>query len=288
MSIEHNAEATVGHVEDDEEATAFESRPWGGQQRLIPLAHRFARPADAAAPEPVVVEPIRPRREVRRQRISREAPRVAAGSIEPAPMLVLSAPPVAATDVITEPVAPIAPAYLESVAPPAIAAYSVKHGCAYGPFMIPHLPKIAQVYTETDSTVAVRRKPLGMRAMIAAPVGAVLGVVAILIIYLAGPAPSTKQVAGAALAVDSEPAIVKMSIEAPAPAPALAVAEEAPPADAIVETEIEIETEPQIAAQPVAKTKRSSRKVKRGSHRPRRIVAVDTSTPLGNLRPGRM
>lgn len=283
-------------IEHDDEATAFESRPWGGQQRLIPLAHRFARPADAAAPEPVVVEPIRPRR----QRVSSEAPRVAAGSIEPVPMLVLSASAVSTPDVVTEPVAPIAPAYLDSIPPiaayntrvaPAVAAYSVKHAQAYGPFIVPHLPKVAQVYT--DSTVAVRRKPLGARAMIAAPVGVVLGVVAILIIYLAGPAPRTNQVAGAALAVDSEPTIVKMSIEpAPAPAPALAVADEAPAADeiadAIVETEIELEPETQIAAKPVAKTKRSSRKDKRGSHRPRRIVAVDTSTPLGNLRPGRM
>lgn len=286
-------------IELDDEATAFESRPWGGQQRLIPLAHRFARPVEAAAaPEPVVVAPLRPRREVSRRRVSSEAPRVVAGSIEPVPMVVLSSPAVPAPEVITEPVAPIAPAYLDAVAPPAVAAYSVKHGRAYGSFMVPHLPKVAQVYTESDSTVAVRRKPLGTRALVAAPVGAVLGVVAILIIYLAGPAPSTKQVAGAALAVDSEPTVVKMSIEpaaaapAPAPAPALAVAEEAPAADeladAIVETEIELETETQIAAKPVAKTKRSSRKVKRGSHRPRRIVAVDTSTPLGNLRPSRM
>jgi hypothetical protein len=402
--------------EPEDEATSFESRPWGGQQRLIPLANRFARGTDtppvesssdrapaeparvAARPAPTHRGPRAPRRDVPpasvmspprgaapiistapptlamrpgvmlaaaepegvRHRPTVESlpvPRVCpieiAGELEPPAGPRISEPveldtsPVPALTycaVVSEPVEPqtmpmltpvpqplpdvpaapatvpmrpqAAPTILMSAppgvllapqpaiarqpvvaisrkSPPAIAAYSVKHGCSLGGgYVVPHLPKVAEVFRSSDSTVAVRRRPLTTRSFIAIPVGAVLAVVAILTIYLAQ-SPATAAPKAAAAAGD-QPHVMKVTtIEAPAPAaapaPVTAPIEAAPsPAGEPVIVDVAAaEPTTVAAAEPsTVESTKSRRRARSGKgQKPHRIVAVDSSTPLGNLRP---
>jgi hypothetical protein len=325
-------------IERDPESTAFDSRPWGGQQRLVPLAARFARGTAApqadvsgviAAPSPTpVTVPALPRPaapipasqdEGFRERptietipvprvshpveIESSLPSLTSGSI-PAPSTSLPTVAMKAVEIPTDvnpaqpafipvkryPAMAIAIAPLEAPvpavavsaakrAPRAIAAYSVKHGCALGGFVVPHLPKVAEVFRHSDSTIAVRRRPLTARSLVAIPIGAVLATVAILLVYLAQPAQATtKPSMGAAALVTEQPQVLKMTIAEPAPvAPVVTrVAEPTVSADA-------------ITAMETVETRGSSSSRHRASKhkKPQRIVAVDASTPLGNLRVGR-
>lgn len=361
-------------IERDDEATSFDARPWGGQQRLIPLANRFARGTDAPpAPVPTPAPlPRKPRTQPARlaptsvfvapaallaastnpadaetilQRPTQESlpvPRVAPHEIsgelespvarisppvdittEPVPVLtycaVVSAPVEPSTMPMLTPVPqpmPQLPAAAPTVSlraaqmpapvrhpivaisrkhpPKAIPAFSVKHGCSLGGYVVPHLPRVAEVFRHSDSTVAVRRRPLSARSLVAVPIGAVLSVVAILTIYLAqssaSAAPKTAAVAAPAAAH-----VMKMTttLEAPAPAAAPVVMPVAAPIAAapspagepvIVEVPAAVPPATVAAAEPT----KSPRRARSSRHKkPRHIVAVDASTPLGNLRPGR-
>jgi hypothetical protein len=319
-------------IERDPESTAFDARPWGGQQRLVPLAARFARGTDApqptviAAPAPTpVTVPAMPRPaqldegEGFRSRPTVESLPMARVSLPiessplpsltpvpgtiPAPSTSLPTVAMKAVEIPTDvnptqpafipvvrypavalPAAPLempAPAVAVSAAgrsPRAIAAYSVKHGCALSGFVVPHLPKVAEVFRNEDATIAVRRRPLTARSIVAIPVGAILATVAILIVYLAHPAQATTTASASAAAIVSEPQVMKMTIAAPPAAP-VATVPVAEPTIPVAATTVEIA---EARAEVPASRHRSHASSKH--KKPHRIVAVDASTPLGNLR----
>jgi hypothetical protein len=365
-------------IERDDESTSFDARPWGGQQRLIPLANRFARGTDAP-PQPVPTPAPLPRKprtqpaptvtsaptvalqvpamdaaktsvymaphqaETILQRPTQESipvPRVAphqiAGELE-APVARIS-PPI---DINTEPVpaltycavvsAPVEPTTLPMLtplpqpmpqlpaaaqtvamraqqmsaaqvrhpivaisrkhAPKAVPAFSVKHGCSVGGYVVPHLPRVAEVFRNSDATVAVRRRPLTARSLVAVPIGAVLSVVAILTIYLAQSSASAAPKAAAVAVPAAHVMKMTTTIEAPAPVAAPVVMPVTVPITAAPSPAGEpVIVDVTAAAEPtaVAATERTeSRRAHSSRHKkPRRIVAVDASTPLGNLRPG--
>jgi hypothetical protein len=410
-------------IERDTESTSFDHRPWGGQQRLVPLGARFARGTDApetsepaaeapAAPavtrpiaaakrpapalnpakeaaRPIVINPAKPVRPVinppktaktakapavtqpivtapvsrpatapiipapapiiparptPEDHAFREQPTMDSvpvarvslpvevdtehslpslgtsaimsalvepmampvltpvpGSLPPAPSTSLPTVSMRAADVSTD-VNPAQPAFVPAVQYPAVAmyaaptmyapavavssasraprsipAFSVKEGRQLGGFVVPHLPKVCEVFRASEPTVAVRRRPLTARSIIAIPVGAVVATVAILMIYLAQPAqaksaapmasaPSKPQV----MTVTAE-SVVMQTVPAPAAAPAPVVAEPVVVAAEPVAVSLE------KAETPSKKHHRSKR-----SKRPRRIKAVDASTSFGS------
>jgi hypothetical protein len=325
-------------IERDPESTAFDARPWGGQQRLVPLAARFAR--GTAAPQPEVSgviaasaategegegEGFRERPTIESIPVARvshpiETESTAVPSLTPgtlaAPSTSLPTVAMRAQEIPTD-INPAQPAFIPVVrypavamapvslpmpvpaiavsaarrAPRAVPAFSVKHGCALGGFVVPHLPKVAEVFRTEDATMAVRRRPLTARSMVAIPVGAVLATVAILIIYLAHPAQATTAPSMAAAAVSSEPHVMKVTLEAPAPVVAAPAPIVAAPAPVAVEPTVPAAVD-SIAAMETAEARveapASHHRSRASKHRkPHRIVAVDASTPLGNLRPSR-
>ncbi len=396
-------------IERDPESTSFDARPWGGQQRLVPLAARFARGTDAPTPENAVLLAASAEPAVTRSIVAPSAPSPAAGRVakRPAAAPIHAAAPVApppataptheapdafrtrptvdslpmtrvsnpieldtetavpslgnpssmsalvepmtmpmltpvpgtlppapstslptvamravevpqdihpaqptAVPVVRYPalamqVAPalaVSPAVAVSAtkrAPRAIPAYSVKHGRALAGFVVPHLPRVAEVFRNEDATIAVRRRPLTTRSILAIPVGAVIATVAILMVYLAQPAQATTAGPLGASAIASQPHVMKTTIAEPpvvmhtVAVPAAPVA--APIAEAIAEPIVELAT-PAVPANTVTETTEARTDAPSTSHRrhrsskhrkPHRIVAVDASTPLGNLRPGR-
>jgi hypothetical protein len=363
-------------IERDDESTSFDARPWGGQQRLIPLANRFARGTDAPpqpAPTPAplprkprtqpaptvssaaptralqaseaktsvfVASSAMPDAETILQRPTQESlpvPRIAQHEIsgelespvarmsapveiptEPVPALtycaVVSAPVEPSTMPMLTPVPqpmPQLPAAAQTVAmrapqmparhpivaisrkhaPKAVPAYSVKHGCSVGGYVVPHLPRVAEVFRHSDSTVAVRRRPLTARSLVAVPIGAVLSVVAILTIYLAQSSASAAPKAAAVAAPAAHVMKMTTTIEAPAPVAAPVVMPVAAPITAAASPAGEpviVDATPAAEPTAVAAAERTeSRRSHSSRHKkPRRIVAVDASTPLGNLRPG--
>lgn len=376
-------------IERDPESTSFDARPWGGQQRLVPLAARFARGTDGPTPENAALLAASAEPAITRSLVAASAPSAVSGrvakraaaapkqpapapvdpdtfrkrpTVETLPMTRVSNPieldtetavpslgnpstmsalvepvmmpmltpvpgtlpaapstslptvtmraadvptdlnpaqptfvPVVRYPAVAMNVAPIAmqapvlaasPAVAMSSAkhaPRAIPAYSVKQGRALGGFVVPHLPRVAEVFRSEDATIAVRRRPLTTRSILAIPVGAVLATVAILMIYLAQPAQATTARPVSAAAVASQPHVMKTTIAEPpvvvhtvAPAPVAAVP--------MVEPTVEVAA-PAVPASPVIEKTKARRHRTHSKHRkPHRIVAVDASTPLGNLR----
>lgn len=390
-------------IERDPESTSFDARPWGGQQRLVPLAARFARGTDAPTPEnaallaasaePAVTRsltaasvpaPLGGRAAKRPATVpapiakhlttaptvessdsfrsrptldslpmtrvsnpielvtetacpSLDKPSIIGALVEPMAMPMLtpvpgtlppapstSLPTVAmrAADVPTDlnpaqptfapvvrypavamhsPALAVSPAVARSSskhAPRAIPAYSVKHGRALAGFVVPHLPRIAEVFRNEDATIAVRRRPLTTRSILAIPVGAVIATVAILMIYLAQPAQATTARPLGASAIASQPHVMKTTIAEPpivmhTVAVQAAPVAAAPTVEPIVELAapvVEVIAAPAVDAIEKTESRTSSHRrhrTHRKHRKPHRIVAVDASTPLGNLRPGR-
>jgi hypothetical protein len=303
-------------IERDPESTAFDARPWGGQQRLVPLAARFARGTDAPPAAPVQVDDgggFRSRPTVESLPMARVSLPIESSALPsltpipgtiPAPSTSLPTVAMKAAEIPTD-VNPAQPAFIPVVrypavalpaaqlempvpaiavsaakrAPRAIAAYSVKHGCALSGFVVPHLPKVAEVFRNEDATIAIRRRPLTARSLVAIPVGAILSAVAIVIVYLANPAQATTVPTARAAATVSTPHVMKMTINAPAAPAPVAAAPVAEPTVPVADTTVEI-AEARAEAPRAHHRSRSSSKHKK----PKRIVAVDASTPLGNLR----
>lgn len=137
-----------------------------------------------------------------------------------------------------------------------------------------------------DTTMPVRRRPLTARSLIAAPIGAVFAAI-IIVIAMAGTGKRGSAPASVRLQTVDQPAL---PVLAPLPAPpaselAAAVAAEAETDETQAEPEADfviLDDEPAPAA---SSSKRAGKRVR--GKRPRKIVAVDSSTPLGNLRPRR-
>jgi hypothetical protein len=117
----------------------------------------------------------------------------------------------------------------------------------------------------------VRRRPYTLRSLLAVPLGAIAALAVILLVH--GGGESSARAAGhvslPVLAVESAPTIAPIPEPAPVATPVAAAVPFEP-------------TVPVVAKPaPAASSKRTHRA------RPRKIVAVDASTPLGNLRPRR-
>ncbi len=217
-------------VEQDDEVTTFDPKPWGAMQRVLPNARFTARtsgPLQASSVAAIV--PLR----------------------QPSQLSLLAALPVTLTPVAPTPVVPTRVTLAELPL------------TAYG--------------AEIDSTMRVRRQPLTTRSLIAVPLGAALAAIVILIAMAKPSAPA------AAGSIRMNPARV---VEVPMIAPSSAKLA----STAIAATQTGIETEIEVAAPPAPvvapPAKRTSTK-RAHSKRPRKIIAVDASTPLGNLRPRR-
>jgi len=133
----------------------------------------------------------------------------------------------------------------------------------------------------------VRRKPLTRRSLIAAPGGALFA--AILIVMLSAGSRGGAKPAASVRMNTAQPALPVLDQQPVVPPSPVAAAAFVTPEVAAYEPTIDDANdadETEIAdAAPSAKP--SKRVAKRHKHRPRKIIAGDTSTPLGNLRPGR-
>jgi hypothetical protein len=213
-------------VEQDDEVTTFDPKPWGAMQRVLPNG-RFSAGTRTSGP-------------LQASSVAMITPLPQRG-----PLSMLSAFPVTITPVRGAPVAaPLADLPLT----------------AYG--------------AEIDSTMRVRRTPLTARSLIAVPLGAALAAIVILI-ATAGSNGSTP--VAASIRMNAAP--VELPVIAPISADVAAAA-----AVGVTQATIETEAPAAVVATP-AVTKRATKRAR--SSRPRKIVAVDASTPLGNLRPRR-
>jgi len=226
-------------VEQDDEVTTFDPKPWGARQRLLPNARFTARtsgPLQASSVAAIVPLP------------------------QPGPLSVL-----ATYEVTMTPAAPV------PVVAPTATVLAELPLTAYG--------------AEIDSTMRVRRAPLTARSLIAVPLGAALAAIVIMVAMSRSSAPM------AAASVRMTPSrVVEVPVLAPSSAELAATAIAGTQAGTETEIEIEIHTPPAPVVTPAVQasaTKRTSTKRAHSSRRPRKIVAVDASTPLGNLRPRR-
>ena len=227
-------------IEHDEEATSFDPRPWGAQQRVLPRSHFSARMSgtlqETSIPQIPGLTPVR--------------------TIPPLPV------PVAARAVT-----PLAvPVVFAPVQPPYMPAIS------FAPLAMPAFT------APVDSTIRVHRSPLTLRSFIAVPIGALIAIVVIAVGYRA----STVRSPSAAVAAAS---VQRASVvEAPMLVASVAIAPNTPdPIEGVATFDAPLAVERTIPADAKAMPTKSSRR----KHRPRKIVAVDSSTPLGNLRPRR-
>ena len=247
-------------LEQDDEATSFDPRPWGAQQRNLPRGN-FTRLSgtlqETSIPQLPELMPLRA---------------MPVGTIPPLPI------PVAARA--------ITPLGVPVVRPPMQPYFPVQpqHMPVQPPYMpaISFAPLAMPAFTaEIDSTLRVHRRPLTIRSFIAVPLGALVAILVIAVGYRT----STIRAHGGAVAA----AAVQLAPIADAPHALVAsvpvLAPLTPPPIAGVATfDAPVVIERTIPAEVTspAKPTRVSRK-----HRPRKIVAVDASTPLGNLRPRR-
>jgi hypothetical protein len=229
-------------LEHDDEATTFDPRPWGAQQRILPRSH-FARMSGTLQETSI---PQIPELIAKRTIPPLPVP-VAARAITP-----LGVPVVAA---------PVQPPYMPAI--------------SFAPLQMPEFT------VPIDSTLRVHRRPLTLRSFIAVPLGALVAILVIAIGYRAstirpfGGAVAAAAVDIAPIAVAPHPGVVSVPVIAPiVPPPIEGVA--------TFEAPVEVERTIPAGAKASAKPARAKR-----NHRPRKIVAVDTSTPLGNLRPRR-
>lgn len=248
-------------VEHDDEATAFDPNPWGAMQRVLPNA-RFT--AGAVAKAAVAI------------RTSGPLQSSSVAAIAPLSMPGLPSRMPAAT-----PSAALVGVMPSSASPPAVVRATVP---------LADLPLTA-FGADVDCTLPVRRALLTARSLLAVPLGAALAAIVILV-ALAG--SSTSPAASASVRATSTrlavPVLAPSSIDVAASG--ITAGEEArleagAPSALIAARALSSITE--HAATPRTATPARKRVTsKRASHgRPRKIVAVDASTPLGNLRPGR-
>jgi hypothetical protein len=261
-------------VEKDDEATTFDPKPWGAMQRLLPNA-RFAvlrtsgpLQAGVAAIEPLVRAPARRLPPIRRP----QAAMTMAIPVVPAPRPLPGMPPSHTPMMAVSHAAPM----MTMAMPLPMSAM---------PMPMPSMPHAFSA--EVDCTLRVRRRPLTARSMIAAPVGALFAALVIVIAMAASGRSGSAPAASIRMNTSEQPALPVLAPPPPPVAAAAAVAaapETAPEAELSDDDFVILEDEPQ-AASSAEPNKRTSKRVRRG--KPRKIVAVDASTPLGNLRPGR-
>lgn len=160
------------------------------------------------------------------------------------------------------------------------------HSFVPAPIQPPYMPAISFAPLEMpafnapiDSTVRVHRQPLTLRSFVAVPLGALVAILVIAVGYRASTFNPTGSVAASSIQIAQH-------VEAPVLAPPVpAVAPMTPdPIEGVATFDAPVTSERTIPAEAKAPAPRKhvSRK-----HRPRKIVAVDSSTPLGNLRPRR-
>lgn len=235
-------------IEHDDEETSFDARPWGAQQRILPRGN-FAPSIRAIPPLPV---PIAARAFTPLSGVPVPPTRMPAGT----PSM---ASPIVAISYMTPSVARRLPTFVFST--------SVASGMPV--FNAP-----------IDSTLRVQRPALTLRSLIAVPIGALVAILLIAAGYRATSMSAPRAFAAVQLAASAH--LVTAPAVSFTPREALITPS---PIEGVASFDVRAVAPPTIPSDvPAPIVKRSGRN---HSHRPRKIVAGDTSTPLGNLRPHR-
>lgn len=252
-------------VEHDDEATTFDPKPWGAMQRVMPSA-RFT--AGALADAAIAIRTSGP---LQSSSVAAIVP--IAGPRFPVPPLPSRMP--AATP--HAPLVTVTPATHGSFAPSPPAARST--------IPLAELP-LTVFGADVDCTLRVRRRPLTARSLIAVPLGAVLAAI-VIILGTSGSSSSPSVNVRTSIARHTAPMLLPSSAD-------LAASNMTAGVDARLEAEpppalIAASALPTISAHATAPVPAPKRVVSKraSSGRPRKIIAVDASTPLGNLRPRR-
>lgn len=142
------------------------------------------------------------------------------------------------------------------------------------------LPVASTAIATMDRTVqSCAPAQLISKARVAAPIAALVAVLAIASGYVMRSSHKPAPLSGAAaLSVEPSTPILRLSAPVPAVEPVAAPAAE-------TAALIEIEEDDVVERRALAAKPRPARKAKSSTKRPRRIVAGDVSTPLGDLRP---
>jgi hypothetical protein len=252
--------------DDDDDVTVFEPAPWGAKQRVLPRRTFKAAISRIITLVPSLVRPIPPPIPTRRapNRISEIV------AAEPVPALVARAitAPVLAAPALAAPASAFVP---PAFAIPTLAEYSAR----LGPLAIGSRAHLVQTWP------IKRVRALPLKRVAAGLLGAVLVLIAAVVVRAIQHTPPQRSHVGASLAISltAEPQDVDLDDAAAAPAPQTEIT--VTPIEPLVEpTVAKVLHDDETAPQPIAK--------KRTRKKPRRIVAGDTSTPLGNLRPSPM
>lgn len=276
-------------VESDDERTTFDPKPWGARQRMLPTK--------------TFVDRLRRSGQV----VSRMSGPLGAKSVSSVPSL-----PSGQSD-LPEPPLPSAAMTAALPMPTQMTmSMSALQTLAHAPAVVfaPVARQFDRALTATGwhGTAQAPAAPTTL-SKVGAPIGLALSVLAMIIGSLAQPAPSTHLTGLGAFVTVQRKAPPRLTLDAPAPAMAVMTETPSVPDDELItpaetfaaapELAPTVPAEEPTAAEPARRTKRaSSAKVRRparspaptgtsGKRRPRKIVAGDTSTPLGGLRPRR-
>lgn len=280
-------------IEIDDESTQFDPRPWGAQQRLLPRGNFTAQRISGTLQETSIPQiPSLPA-------LAMQAPRKPRMTTAPANMPVAAPPrmPVG-TPAVAMPIAPPPDVFAHGsnvaplpIAPMHLAPEPMSMPPAAMPMMFsPTIAATMPVFTApVDSTYRVHRARWTARSFVAVPVGALAAILLIVIGYRVS---SVNMPRGTGKVPMPAAALTAKPIAAPVLSPDAYVP---PVAEGVATFEAPAAVEPTLAPAPIqaeiapARSHKASRKSSRatttaGKKRPRKIVAVDASTPLGNLR----
>jgi len=275
-------------IEIDDESTQFDPRPWGAQQRLLPRGNFTAQRISGTLQETSIPQipslPSLPGMAARKQRMTTAPSNM--------PIAAPARMPVGTPGAM--PVVPEVLAHGSNVSPLPIAPMHLAPEPLPAMMFSPSIAATMPVFnTPVDSTLRVHRTQWTARSFIAVPLGALAAILLIVIGYrvssVSMPRSPGKVTMPAAAALSAQP------ITTPVLSPDTYV----PPVAAGVATfEAPAAVEPTLAPAAIEEDAPPARKMSRkyvassspratttvGKKRPRKIVAVDSSTPLGNLR----